>query len=166
MQSYDLFVHPPPNTPPFRIFTAIMDEQYIFLSWDDSKTLHPASLPGDFIVEFSQTLFLEGGWRCGLVDVKYTTSFESAADVGSLYICCDICEEAPIRGTRLPVLRRVQLTGAEPAVVAERYDNIYYTKTTRQLVDKIRIFVLDKSLNTVTFVNGQLDCTLHIKRER
>ena len=53
----------------------------------------------DVITELATSLEVEG-YGCGVLTAKVCSGFRE-----DLYLCCDICEESFIDGTKMPILR-------------------------------------------------------------
>ena len=143
----------------------VMDRQhFIYTAWDASQQQHPGNRPDDFIVELPQTVPLPGHWKCGLLEVKYSTHFNEPSDTETIYICCDICDESIVLGARLPVVRSCSIS-ASLTTVHNLFNNIYYVRTIQEELSSFRIYILDQNLNSVSFKGKTFSCVLHLTKD-
>ncbi len=117
---------------------------YLNLASTDSFTFHPTNTSYDFTVELPQPI--RGEFTCALLDFTCDSMLEE------LYIFTDICQPEFIHDSVLPLLRIV----TEPGEV-----NIeHYKPMSRQVVQRVRIYIRDRHFNVPTQNIGPVRVTI------
>lgn len=119
--------------------------KYIYLSSTDSKLDHPRNTSSDFTVELINTL--SGNYSCALGEIAFSTGVTEA-----LYVYCDLIEGNQISDTSLSILRIVDTPG--------ELHNLYFIKTARSDVQRIRVTIRTKDGSTPAGDLGDVRCTL------
>ena len=127
------------------VFSSVM--AYIYLSSDDSLDYFPNNTNFDFTVEFAQEF--RGAYRLALCEIYFTQATED------LYVFCDVCTRSRVLDDLLPLLRIVRAPG--------ELSNLYYQELTRPILQRIRLYIRDKSLNVPSFDIGTVRCTLRLE---
>ncbi len=135
-----------------------MGSHYLYLNSEDSKDKFPNNEPGDFNVELSRSLVLEGSWEIGLIEAN----FSGTTKANSYYVCSDVCSESHVSDTLYPVLRKVTVTKSQKAVIS--YDTPTYVKVNRTEIQRLRIFIRDDGLAAFHLLGKTFACTLHLRR--
>ena len=121
--------------------------KYLFISSEDSLELNPTNSTYDFTITLPQTL--RGDWEIALGDITYVSHFED------FYVFCDLCEYSYVKDKTLPILRKVEQMG--------EFENLYFHTVTRNVIQRIRIFVRNTKLETPSQDIGPIRCTLILK---
>ena len=122
---------------------------YIHLCSDDNNALFPGNSNVTFVCELPDTLYLNGAWECALFDIN--------GDLAPSYnVFCDIVEYNVIKGTRLPVLRRVYRQG--------EFQNLQFVKVAQSTVKRIHIYITDNSLQLLNKKAKATYCTLWLRK--
>lgn len=121
--------------------------KYLFVSSDDSLEYHPTNSTYDFTITLPQTI--HGDWEIALGDITYVSHFED------LYVFCDLCEYSYVKDTSLPLLRLISGIG--------EFENLYFHTVTRNVIQRIRIFITNKNLETPSQDIGPVRLTLVMK---
>lgn len=135
-----------------------MDEYYLFLDSDMSKEYYPENEPAHFVVELPRPYQLGTGWCVGLKDIKTSVKEDL------LYVCSDVCEESYAENTMLPVLRALQKPTRRGTTSYFSFDNPMYMKIKPTTLNRIRIFLLNGSLNKPNIKDSKIRCTIHLKK--
>ena len=122
----------------------------LYLSWKDSIGTHPDNKPYDFIVDLPKTVRLEGFWEVALTDIKVKATKKT-----SFYLSIDFCEESIFKGSRYPVLRRVDDK-------IKQYAFPHFVRVNKSELQSIRVTLVEKNLNF--FPASDIDCTLILRR--
>ena len=125
---------------------------YLVVGSADSKLIHPTNSPCEFIAELSRLTNLKGIWKCALVD--YNIGKQQRED---LYVYCDLIQESPVHGEKLPLLRIIRRSGD--------ISNPYYIPVNKDYVYRLRF--------TIKTAKGKLPSSpptncrfgLHLKKE-
>ena len=123
--------------------------RYAYLSWDDSKFLHPGNKANDFLIDFPNTIDLRGEWFVALSDVKIKAQTKK-----SIFVLSDVCEESYVKGNKYPVLRRLDDKSSD-------FDNPRFVKVIAQQIQRIRIWLLTDNWKAVNIADFK--CTLCFK---
>ena len=137
---------------PVHIHSVITEQEnmkYLFLSSSDSTHIYPNNSPFDFIVEFPQTLELNGNWLCALTEINYTNAEEE------LYVYCDICEYSYVCNGFKPLLRVINGSNI--------FETLYYIPVNQQAVKRIHVYIRDREGQIPSFNTSDLRCTLALK---
>ena len=148
---------------------------YLFISSDDSNSIHQNNKYHDFIVELGRQYDLNEAsylrsrnrWSVALVEIKLEdlAGFESPALPGEVLILCDLVSTSYIKNTERRVLRLLGLTGS--GQLASTYQP-YYIALNRTTFSNLKIQLVDKDLHPLTgsLVNQpwKLSCTLHFQK--
>ena len=127
------------------MLSAIM--KYLFLSSNDSLELHPANSTYDFTVSLPQTMY--GDWEIALAEVEYASHNED------MYVFCDLCEYSYVKSKTLPLLRVVSKIG--------EFEHLFFHKVTRNVIQRIRIFITNDELDTPAQDIGPIRLTLVVR---
>ena len=123
---------------------------YIYASWDDSKYLHPENKANDFLIDFPNTLNLEGEWYIALSDAKVKGRTKK-----SIFVLSDACDESYAKGNKYPILRRLDEN-------TSYFDNLRFVKVIKQQIQRIRIWILTEDWKEADI--SDFKCTLCLKR--
>ena len=104
--------------------------KHIFISSLDSLEYSPDNTTYDFTVTLPEPII--GRYKVALTEISYPTHFED------LYIFCDIVEQSYLQDKSLPLLRIVTGMG--------ELNHLYYFNVTRQVIQRLRVYILDKNL--------------------
>jgi hypothetical protein len=129
---------------------------YLYLTYEDSRNVHPDNTNIDFTIELPRTLYLDGEWDCCLKDVTF-----SSPNPNIVYVCSDLCVESFACDTSYPILRVVP--SIEPNSISLTFSDSYYIRVHKRSLGLIRIFIRgDKLLTTKT---GIAYCTILTRTE-
>lgn len=135
---------------------------YIYANSSDNISNHPSNKSSDFTIEFPNELVLQGEWVCALTEFHAVCNEESP-NVDGLYVFCDICLDNFIMDAKLPLLRRIQ------PIANENYFAFYfpyYISVTRNIIKRLRIYILDEQMQYAKFIRDPVRCTLHFKQKK
>lgn len=133
-------------------------EHYLFFKHSNSTADHPYNCGTDFTVELPKTLYLDGRWECGIIDI-YTN-----IPTDHMYICCNICGESYAENTLFPVLRAVNRNGASESMT---FATPIYVPITSDVIKRIRIYIRGDNLTELPLSSSDaLRCTLHLRNRR
>ena len=104
---------------------------------------------------------LDGYWTVALTEFT-TESWDSNKKSREVFICCDICEETFVGGKDMPLLRRVFLGEKKENNII--YKLPYYVPVKIGPLQQICIYITDKAGNFVSFLDGPVSITLHLKK--
>ena len=122
---------------------------YLHLSSDDSTSLFPDNTNTSFVCNLPDMIHLNGTWECALSDI--------IGDLASSYnVFCDLIEYNVIKGTRLPILRKVTRRG--------EMQNLQFIKVAQPLVNKVHIYVTDNNLKLLKPSDKTTHCTICLRR--
>ncbi len=104
---------------------------YLHLSSNDNSSLFPNNTNTSFICELPDTIYTDGTWECALCDIS--------GDLASEFnVFCDIVEYNVIKGTRLPILKKVFRRG--------EFQNLQFVKVNQSSIKQIHIYVTSNKL--------------------
>lgn len=106
-----------------------------------------------FIVELPQTLHLEGGWECALVELF------NPEQLKVVVLMSDLCSSSYIDYQKLPVLRRFLLSRGSIPITTP-----FYVPLTRDQIQRFRIYLSYSELINSTLRIKTLYCTLNLRR--
>ena len=122
---------------------------YLHLSSDDSISLFPDNTNTSFVCNLPEIIQLNGTWECALCDI--------IGDLASSYnVFCDIIEYNIIKGTRLPILRKVTRRG--------EMQNLQFIKVAQSSVNKVHIYVTDNNLKLLKPSDKTTHCTICLRK--
>lgn len=124
--------------------------KYLFVSSEDSLEYNPTNSTYDFTITLPQTIY--GEWEIALAEIEYPSHF------WDLYVFCDLCDSSYVRDRTLPLLRIVSQMG--------EFDNLYFHKTTRNVIQRLRITIKNKDLVTPTEDIGPVRLTLAMRQNK
>jgi hypothetical protein len=130
---------------------------YLYLTYDDSRNVHPDNKNADFSVELPRTLYLDGDWECCLKDVTF-----SSPSPNILYVCSDLCVESFAHDTSYPILRCIP--NIVPNSTSLTFSESYYVRVNKRSLGRLRIFIRGDKLVPITTGTGIVYCTIHLKR--
>ena len=120
--------------------------KYLTISSIDSLDIHPSNSNYDFTVELERTIY--GQFSIALVEIFCNQIPEE------LYVFCDIVEPSFVHDKMLPLLRVVR----QP----NEFIHLHQIRSSRALIQRIRIFVLNRTLSSPQFDSGAITCTLKL----
>ena len=127
---------------------------YLYLCPSDSVS------PCDFLVDLPAEYNLHGEWTCGLTEIHFNNILEFQ---NGLYVFCDVCDDTFVKNANLPLLRRIHSNKDSSSYY---FHPIYYSKISRQNIQRLRIYILDENLKPFKYSGVTLWCTLHfLKRD-
>ena len=122
---------------------------YLHLGSDDSITLFPKNTNTSFLCNLPDTIHLDGTWECALSGIS--------GDLAASYnVFCDFIEYSVIKGTRLPILRRVTRR--------EELQNLQFVKVSQASLNKIHIYITDSNLKLLKTSSKNTHCTLCLRK--
>ena len=140
-----------------------MEEQYLFLSSQDSLDYFPNNKSNHFTIKLPGLLKLPGTWKCALVEMTYFPQFEGQRPK-QIYLCSDIVHESYASDSMLPVLRKVSVPSGISTKISVTFPQNYYFKVSREEIQYIQIYIKDQKLRDPSFVVEPFSCTLHLVR--
>ncbi len=139
-----------------------MDSFYLFINCSDSLTLHKNNSATEFDIELPKKYVLDGNWECALKELSLTLSFHPESS--RLYLCCDFLEESYVKNTSLPVLRNVNVGEDYGKFLGITFTDPYYVNVKSPDLSRLRVFVRDSELKSLTFQHNDLYCVLHFRK--
>ena len=141
-----------------------MEEHFLYLSSDDCREYFPNNTGGHFIAQLPRTLYLQGPWKCALLEFRYAAQFKNAQHPDDLIICSDICVENYINNVELPVLRRITVDYDKPkqkkcVIVSQGY----YVPIVPNTLKHVKIYIKGSNETNLSF-SYKVTCVLHLKR--
>ena len=133
---------------------------YLYLSSQDSTTYFPSNTTGHFVVKLPEVYKLPGHWEVALTEIHFPVVTDKTP--GPFSVHSDICEETVTGGIKAPVLRKIFDTTTTS--IEATFTQNYYIPVRSQELGSIRIFIKSDKGNTVSFKEGVLHCTLHIRK--
>ena len=122
--------------------------KYLFISSEDSLKYNPTNSTYEFTVTLPQTI--HGDWEIALSEIEYASHFED------MYVFCDLCESSYVKDKTLPLLRVVSKMGV--------FQNLYFYSVTRKVIQRIRVFIRNKDLETPSQSVGPIRLTLVMRQ--
>lgn len=115
------------------------------------------STTGDTTTELATPLEVEG-YGCGVIEMtgKIRSGYKEP-----LYLCCDICEESFINGTKMPILRFIDRFSN--GKINNEIKHVIWLKVMRPNINSVRLYIADQFGKIVTVEDNQLNCTLLFK---
>ena len=129
---------------------------YIFLTSRDSLRYHPDNRGYDFTVELPERVELKGNWKVALCDIFLNEKISN-----SLMVFSDICEYSFVRDSIEPILRILIPNNRKSHIFPDRY----YMGVRQSNLGRIKIYIKDSSLNNAVALKGEIQLTLHLKKE-
>ena len=120
--------------------------KFIFLNSTDSENLFPDNNSFDFTVDLERNI--TGRFLIALTD------FDCENFTEPLFIFSDIINTSYINNSYSPVLKLVTKTGEQT--------NLQYHQTSRNSIQRIRIYIKDNRLNTPSTNIGRVSCVLKL----
>ena len=134
-------------------------EHFIYASPQDSQALYPTNRFTDFVVELPETLYLDGDWEIGLLEVVYNRNVHNEVRCPkgpSILWFCDVCEESFVRGHQLPILRKLERPGT--------FNPVIYRRIKASATKRLRLYMTDYDLNAITLGSWNFKCVLHLRK--
>lgn len=112
------------------------------------------STSGDVITELATPLEVEG-YGCGVIELtgKVRSGFRE-----DLYLCCDICEESFIDGTKMPILR--MLDRYSNGEIKNDINHVIWLKVMRPTINSVRLYIADRYGKIISVEDNEVNCTL------
>ena len=129
---------------------------YIFLSSKDSLRFHPDNKGYNFTVELPERVELRGNWKVALCDIFFN---EKISD--TLMVCSDICDDSFARDSLEPILRMVMPNNKRSQI----FSDTFYLGVRQSNLGRIKIYIKDSSFNNAVALKGEVQLTLHLKKE-
>ena len=129
---------------------------YIFLSSKDSLRYHPDNKGYNFTVELPKRVELRGNWKVALCDIFLN---EKISD--TLMVYSDICDYSFVRDSLEPILRMVMPNNKRSQIFSYRF----YLGVRQSNLGRIKIYIKDSSFKNVVALKGEIQLTLHLKKE-
>jgi hypothetical protein len=101
----------------------------------------------------------------GEEEVSFSTKKRKEIPKGSLFLCCDICEDSPVAGTdgepcrKMPVLRELPNPRKANTRNVDTGETVWLDVTTPFIKD-IRLYILNENGEEPSFRQCDLHCTL------
>ena len=122
---------------------------YLHLSSDDSSTIYPTNTNISFVCNLPDAISLDGVWECALCEI--------IGDLASSYnVFCDAVEYNIIKGTRLPILRKVTRRG--------EFQNLQFVKLAQSSLNKLHIYITDNNLKLLKTSDKATFCTICLRK--
>ena len=128
---------------------------YFFLSSRDSLFYHKENKPYDFTVELNETFNLKGLWEIALCNINLNTPLTD-----SIYVFSDICDQSYVLNSSEPVIKLVYPSGSSTSY---SFTNRYYLPIKQKTLSRIRIYLRDRDMNSVSRLSEDIQLTLHAR---
>jgi hypothetical protein len=138
---------------------------YICIGSKDSSQTYSTNTGQSFTVQLPRHIHLEGGWYCGLRELRIVRQNVVS---GTFLVCSDICQPSIVHGGEASILRVIGLDASQiRGLVKDRFifDNCYYFRLSRKDIDSISFVIKD----IVDFDNTpvgieSVSCVLHFTK--
>ena len=127
---------------------------YLYLTSDN--TIYQENGPSNFTVRFNSPIILQGQWEVGLVDI---TGYPSVS--GVYYIFSDLCETNLINSESYPILRKIITS---QSFLHYAFSPILYVPVCKNVIESVRIYIKDASLQDQSEFKRVLHCTLQLRQ--
>jgi len=84
--------------------------------------------------------------------------------INYMMVYCDLLEHVPVGDTKAPLLRIVDASGSNGAIVHRTFDDARYIPLQKKHFDSIEIDIRDDLGKPIAFENGKLVVTLHFRQ--
>ena len=84
----------------------------------------------------------------------------------SLYIYSDVVDAQVVGDSMVPLLRIINIEGADGQTMTKTFQNPYYMPVSRKFIERIQCNIKDDINQLVPFESGKLIVTLHFKRSK
>ena len=121
---------------------------FLNLSSRDSLALQPENTWHDFTVELPRSI--EGKFQCALMEFACASSM-----LEELYVFSDICTPEFVADSVQPLLRIVTEEG--------EVSHPYFKAVSRQVIQRVRIFIRNRNLNVPIQSVGSVRVTLSLE---
>ena len=128
---------------------------FFFLSSRDSLFYHKENKPYDFTVELNEIFNLKGLWEIALCDINLNTTLTE-----SIYVFSDICDQSYVLNSSEPVIKLVYPSGSSTSY---SFTNRYYLPIKQKTLNRIRIYIRDRDMNSVSRLSEDIQLTLHAR---
>ena len=144
----------------YRICCKSMAESdlYFFLSSRDSLFYHKDNKPYDFTVELNETVNLKGLWEIVLCDINLNTNLTE-----SVYVYSDICDQSYVLNSSEPVIRLIFPSASSTSY---SFTNRYYLPIKQKVLTRIRVYIRDNEMNSVSSLSEEIQLTLHARLKK
>ena len=126
-----------------------------FLSSRNSLFYHKENKPYDFIVELNEIFNLKGLWEIALCDINLNPTLTE-----SIYVFSDICDQSYVLNSSEPVIKLVYPSGSSTSY---SFTNRYYLPIKQKTLNRIRIYIRDRDMNSVSRLSEDIQLTLHAR---
>ena len=142
---------------------------YIYVQSTDSTEVYPKNNSLSFTVQLPKRLHLGAGWTVALSEL-YLPPVQvegfSWTDTVPLLVCTPQCASSVVKGSHVPLLRRVVLNDQEQREgVRLHFNPLYYIPLIQDDLDNISIYLKSTSEQKLSFGDKTLYCTLHLKQD-
>ena len=108
-----------------------------------------------FTVELNETFNLKGLWEIALCDINLNTTLTD-----SIYVFSDICDQSYVLNSSEPVIKLVYPSGSSTSY---SFTNRYYLPIKQKTLSRIRIYIRDRDMNSVSRLSEDIQLTLHAR---
>lgn len=132
-------------------------EHYIYAS-SDSQTL------GSFVIELPTTLYLDGSWKCALVECSIKFFSKDMSRIPKeIYILSNFCSTSFFNNLQLPILRKITL--AKKVFFSFTPATRLYIPIKQDWMNRLEFSVCDEALDKVEIDEKTvINFTLHLKK--
>ena len=136
-----------------------IDQHFIFISSNQSNNIFSLNTNSNFTIELPSLLNLNDYWEVALKEIWYkSTEAKEIVD-----ILTDFCNESLVNGNFLPILRRIYI---KKGLQYKCFDDSFYLPISRKQLKNISFYLKSSDNNYVSFLSGELNITLHLRRRR
>ena len=132
-------------------------EVYIYLSSNSSKGYFPSNNSNSFTTVLPEQLFLKEKWEAALIQLQNP----GLSTKTYVTVLCDILEDVIFQDNKKQVLRRCTLQEDKELLT---FTTLIYKPIKNSHVHHISLHIIDEQGERVSFSQGELKCTLHLRK--
>lgn len=142
-----------------------LEYYHLHLSSSDSRDIYPNNTASDFRVQLPRSLRLQGKWEGALLNISYWPQVHSTSrKPDELYICSDLVGSCYALNSLHPVLKRISMPDQENAKINIHFASPDFLPLIQNTVQNLRIYIIDNTSQSPSFIRKDLYCTLLLRR--
>ena len=138
---------------------------YLHVYSQDSLNVFLDNVPSNFKIQLPSTLYLEGSWEYGLLNVSSWPEFNTELKPKEIYICCDLIVNSYAMNNLLAVIKRISIPSNLNTKINIHFPEIDFVDMPKNIIHAIHFFIYENNLDFLSFTVKDLYCSLHLRQK-
>ena len=138
---------------------------YFHVCSQDSLDIFPDNNASNFKIQLPSTLYLEGNWECGLMNISFWPEFTTETKPKEIYIGCDLIVNSYAMNNLFPVLKRISVPSNLNTKINIHFPEIDFIDMHKKIIQTVHFYIYDDKSEFPSFAVKDLYCSLHLRQK-